>query len=82
MKVVHHIDGNPRNNDPSNLEIVDMKENTTRQEQATEKISIYPLREPTKYLVTRGNKIIAHVTTADDMPEHEAYDYMFNRWTE
>lgn len=30
MKVVHHIDGNPRNNEIDNLEIVDMKENARR----------------------------------------------------
>lgn len=27
-RVVHHIDGNPRNNDPSNLQIVNPEENS------------------------------------------------------
>lgn len=32
-KAVHHIDGDPTNNDPSNLQIVDLNENTATQEQ-------------------------------------------------
>lgn len=32
-KAVHHIDGDPTNNDPSNLQIVDLNENTATKEQ-------------------------------------------------
>ena len=30
-RVVHHIDGDPRNNDPANLRIIDPRENRTGQ---------------------------------------------------